>query len=223
MITAIETALIARLTTGLGRMVRQVASYSGELDDELATVIRAFPAAWVTFAGITDTRPASTSRSQFKASGQFVVMVGERNLQQQAGRQGGARPEQVGVYPLLYAVRRLLSGQDLGLAISPLQPGKVRTLYNTRLQADAFAVFACEFSCSWMEGALVNGHWPSPPASGTPGADATAPDAHPDAVFAPYVGQQTPAAPDLLRIGLNYHLTPDDGKADAQDILRSEP
>lgn len=213
MIATIEAALIARLTPGLGRMVRLVASYSGELDDELANVIRAFPAAWVTFGGITDTRPASTSRSQFKTTGQFVVMVGERNLQQQAGRHGGVRPEQVGVYPLVYAVRRLLSGQDLGLAISPLQPGKVRTLYNTRLNDGAFAVFACEFSCSWMEDALVNGHWPT----------AATPDS-PDALFARYGAQLQTPDPDWLRTGLNYHLAQDDGQADAQDLLtRSEP
>lgn len=212
MIATIEAALIARLTPGLGRMVRQVASYSGELDDELAAVIRAFPAAWVTFGGITDTRPASTSHRKNKASGQFVVMVGDRNLQQQAGRHGGPRLEQVGVYPLLYAVRRLLSGQDLGLDISPLQPGKVRTLYNTRLQADAFAVFACEFSCSWMEEALDIGHWPT----------AETPDS-PDAVLAQHGGRLQAADPDWLRTGLNYHLSPDDGQTDAQDILTRSP
>lgn len=214
MIAAIETALITRLQQGLGQMVRQVASYSGELDDDLAQVIRVFPAAWVTFGGITDTRPSSTSRSKQKATGQFVVMLGERNLQQQAGRQGGARAEQVGIYPLVYAVRRLLSGQDLGLAISHLQPGKVRTLYNTRLANDAFAVFACEFSCSWLEDTLANQHWPAPPPAGTPGAAD-----HPDAVFARYQGTLGQPDPDLLRTGLNYHLTPDDGKPDAQDII----
>lgn len=208
MIAAIETALIARLQLGLGQMVHQVASYSGELDDDLGQVVRCLPAAWVTFGGITDTRPASTSRSKQKATGQFVVMVGERNLQQQASRHGGARGEQVGIYPLVYAVRRLLSGQDLGLAISHLQPGKVRTLYNTRLNADAFAVFACEFSCSWLEDMLDNGHWPT---AATPGS--------PDAVFAVHRGKLQAADPDWLRTGLNYHLTPDDGQADAQDII----
>lgn len=212
MITAVERAIITRLQAGLGRMVRQVDSYSGELDDDLASVIRAFPAVWVTFGGISDTRPTSTSRSQQKASAQFVVMVGERHLVQQAGRQGGSLPGQVGSNQLVQAVRRLLSGQDLALAISPLQAGKVRTLYNTRLNADAFSVFACEFTTSWVEDILPGGHWP----------EVTTPDS-PDTIFGQFGGQLQSPAPAWLRTGLSYYLAPDDGQPDAQDLInRSE-
>ncbi|WP_062789377.1 phage protein Gp37 [Aquitalea pelogenes] len=79
-------------------------------------------------------------------------------------------------------------------------------------------MFACEFACSWLEQALPPGHWPTPPAADEDGAiDAR----DPDAVFSLAHGQTGAADPPLLGIGLNYHLSPDDGQADAQDMLRS--
>lgn len=215
-----EDAIIARLRLGLGRMVTEVGSYGGELDEGLEEAIRRFPAAWVTFGGVTKTDPYGTSRQKFKATGQFVVMVGERSVRSEAaGRRGGPAEGEVGSYPLVYAVRRLLSSQDLGLPIEALMPGRVRTLYNTRLERQAFSVFACEFQTAWIEEALPRDHWPSPPAPGTPEAETS-----PDAVFARYQGKLGQPDPDWLRTGLNYHLTPDDGQADAQDLItRSEP
>ena len=119
----------------------------------------------VTFGGVTKTDPYGTSRQKFKATGQFVVMVGERSVRSEAaGRRGGPAEGEVGSYPLVYAVRRLLSSQDLGLPIEALMPGRVRTLYNTRLERQAFSVFACEFQTAWIEEALPRDHWPSPPA-----------------------------------------------------------
>ena len=64
-----EDAIIARLRLGLGRMVQEVGSYGGELDEGLGEAIRRFPAAWVTFGGITKTEPYGTSRQKFKATG----------------------------------------------------------------------------------------------------------------------------------------------------------
>ncbi|GHD63857.1 DUF1834 family protein [Jeongeupia chitinilytica] len=214
-LTQIEDAVIARLRLGLGRMVKEVGCYGGELDEALPDAIRRFPAAWVTFGGVSKTEPTSTSRQKFKATGQFVVMVGERNVRNEAaGRRGGPSLGEVGSYPLVYAVRRLLSAQDLDLPIDPLMPGRVRTLYNTRLESQAFSVFACEFQTAWIEEALPRSHWPSPPAPGTPGAEAD-----PDMVFVKHQGKTGQPDPDWLRTGLNYHLNPDDGKADAQDLL----
>lgn len=210
-----EDAIIARLRLGLGRMVTEVGSYGGELDDGLPSVIRRFPAAWVTFGGVTKTEPTSTRRDKFKAHGQFVVMVGQRNVRgEAAGRRGGPAQGEVGTYPLVYAVRRLLSGQDMDLPIDPLTPGRVRTLFNTRLEDQAFSVFACEFATAWLENALPNGNWPCPAPAGTPEAATD-----PDAVFGRYGGKSGEPDPEWLRTGLNYHLAPDDGQADAQDLL----
>lgn len=217
LLTQIEDAIIARLRLGLGRMVREVGSYGGELDDGLGEAIRRFPAAWVTYGGTPRTEPTSTSRKHYKTNGQFVVMVGDQNLRSEAaGRRGGPGTGEIGTYALVYAVRRLLSAQDLDLPISPLQPGRVRTLFNTRLEKTAFSVFACEFATEWTEEALPLNAWPAPAKPGTPEAAAD-----PDSVFARNQGKLGDPAPDWLRTGLNYHLAPDDGEPDAQDILRS--
>lgn len=215
-----EEAIIARLRLGLGRMVREVGSYGGELDDGLEEAIRRFPAVWVTFGGVPRTEPYSASKWIYKADASFVVMVGDRSVRSEAAsRIGGAAAAEVGTYRLVTAVRRLLSAQDLGLPIHPLQPGRIRTLFNSRLENDAFSVFACEFSTFWMEEALPQLRWPTPPAAGTPGAIDD-----PDAVFAGYQGKTGEPDPDWLRTGLNYHLMPDDGQPDASDILtRSDP
>lgn len=205
-ITAIEEAMIARLQAGLGRMVTEVTSYAGELDDDLPTVIRRFPAAWVTFGGVSKTEPYGASKDKFKATGQFVVMVGARNLRGgSAARQGR---DGIGTHQLVMAVRRLLNQQDLGLEIAHLKPGKVRTLYNTRIDGTALQVFTCEFDTAWIESALSNNTWPAPDS-----AD------HPDARFAVYQGRLDAPASDWLTVGLNFHMTPDDGIADASDQL----
>ena len=86
MIALIENALIQRLQQGLGQLVREVGSYSGELDDDLPEAIRRFPAAWVTFGGIVDSKPRSTSRQQYRVQGQYVVMVGERSVRSSTTR-----------------------------------------------------------------------------------------------------------------------------------------
>lgn len=232
-VTRTEDAIIERLRRGMGRMVRQIGSYGGELDDDLGIAIANFPAAWVTFGGITKTEPTGTSRQKFRATGQFVVMVGDRNVRcEDAGRRGGAGPNEIGSYSLVYAVRRLLTGQDLGLPIDPLLPAQVRTLYNTRVRSDAFSVFACEFQTTWIEEPLPRSHWPSPTYPAEPGqptdpTDPSRPGSTTDAdvLFAIHGGELGTPAPAWLRTGLNYHLIPDDGIADARDIIstRSKP
>ncbi|WP_370558563.1 DUF1834 family protein [Edwardsiella tarda] len=195
MITEIENAVIARLTAGMGRMVREVVSYGGELDQDLGNMVRCLPAAWVTFGGIPRTEPCSTSHKRFRAHGRFVVMVGDYNTRsEQAGRQGGARVDEVGCYRMIYAVRRLLTMQSLGLEITPFLPGKVRTLYNTQLENRALSVFAIEFDTSWVETPLAQGTWPAREES----------DDIPDHLFTRYRGRLAEPEAPVRRIGLSY-------------------
>lgn len=211
-ISRVELAIIARLKAGLGRMVMSVESYGGELEIEtVAEAVRRFPAAWVTFGGVKDTKPHSNSKDRWRSAGSFVVMVGARNVRNEAAsRRGGAGKGEIGSYQLVTAVRRLLIRQDLGLPIDHFEPGRVRTLFNTAVERQAFSVFACEFHTVWMEGALENGHWPEMDA---PGADS---------LFSAYQGQ-TERAGVLTSVQLHYHLQPDvDGKHDAQDIVRTQ-
>ena len=64
--------MVDRLRRGLGRMVRTVKSYNGEVDD-LAAQIMTLPAVWVTYGGSRiDSKATGSQRYQDKAT--FVVM-----------------------------------------------------------------------------------------------------------------------------------------------------
>ncbi|WP_238706838.1 DUF1834 family protein [Providencia huaxiensis] len=205
MITQIESSIIQRLTLGMGRMLREVANYSGELDVDMGNIIRAFPAAWVTFGGITNSKYTSTSRQKVIVTGKFVVMVGDYNTRSDAAsRTGGANLNEVGTYRHIHGVRRLLTGQDLGLTIDPLMPGVVRTLYNTQVNERALSIFACEFETRWHEHVLANGDWP----------EFTRNPDEADNLFNLYRGKLQQPDPDLLRVGLHYD-PPGVGSAEA--------
>jgi phage gp37-like protein len=213
-VTQIEKAIIARLQTGMGKLVREVKSYSGELDGQPENVIRQLPAVWVTFGGIQGSELLSTARNKWRDRGRFVVIAGTRNTRSdEATRQGGAAKNEVGSYQLVYAIRRLLGRQDLGLPIDFLMPGAVRTLFNTELQNHAMSVFACEFDTRFDEAALDNGKFPL--------AAADLPAGHSDRIFSEYSGQTSPDDPVWLSTNLNYLLG---GKAPpaAQDIISHE-
>ncbi|MDE9466884.1 DUF1834 family protein [Xenorhabdus bovienii] len=195
MITQIEQAICQRLTDGLGRMTRAVTSYGGEIDDDLGRIVRELPAAWVTFGGISKTDPFSVSKRQYKPTGQFVVIVGDYSTRSEAtARSGGINVDEVGCYRLVYAVRRLLTGQDLGLKINPLVPGRVRTLFNTQVAERALSIFACEFDTQWLETALALGAWP----------EQTPDRTHPDWLYNEYRGRVSQPDPDLLRVSMRY-------------------
>ena len=82
MITKIEQAIVSRLKNGLGRMVRSVKSYSGELED-LATQVMVLPAVWVTYGG-SRIEPKATGKKRYQDSAEFVVMVATRSLRNEA-------------------------------------------------------------------------------------------------------------------------------------------
>ena len=215
-ITDIEQAIIERLKKGLGRMVRGIRSYGGEMDGEPAEVMRQLPGVWVVFGGVQKTEPHSTSRKKFATHGRFVVMVGDRSVRnEESSRTGGPGTDEVGTYRLIAAVRRLLSGQDLadtGIKIDPFRPGRVRTLFNTQVERQAFSVFACEFDTKWIESVLENGAFPM---TGVP-------DDHPDSLFRAYGGETTEPEPEWLRTRLSYDLKAPDKDTAAEDIIDHE-
>ncbi|HED5569710.1 TPA: DUF1834 family protein [Yersinia enterocolitica] len=213
-ITQIESAIIDRLTLGLGKLVREVRSYSGELDGEPAEVVRQLPGMWVTFGGIQGTELLSTARNKWRDTGRFVVIAGTRSVRgDEAARRGGAAKDEVGSYALIYAVRRLLARQDLGLPIDHLMPGKVRPLFNTRFEKMAMSVFACEFDTRFDNEALTNGRFPLVPAE--------LPDNHPDKIFGEYEGTASEDDPVWLQTDLKYFLDGKDPFA-AEDLIDHE-
>lgn len=161
MIAVIEDAIIARIvaaaaaTPGLGYKLPTVVSYGGELDGDLEVAVRSFPAVWVTFAGCAKPRPANSQKTKWITPVTFVTMVGSRNVRgERATRQGtkvGGVIKEVGAYQMLKDVSLMLAGSDLGLAISRLSPGPIRTLYNTKLRSSGLAVFAREWHCEFVE------------------------------------------------------------------------
>ncbi|VWB82133.1 hypothetical protein BLA13014_03782 [Burkholderia aenigmatica] len=211
-ITAVELAIVDRLKRGLGKMVTEVKTYGGEFDDEeLETVVRRFPAAWVTFGGVKRTDPVSTDRSKWRAEATFVVMVGARSIRnEETSRHGGPAKTEVGTNLLISAVRYLLNEQDMGLKIRELQPGAIRTLFNTKTQAGAMSVYALEFKTAWIEDTLFVGAFPQGASEGPLGK-----------VFEDYGGQIDPPTPDWETTLLSYFLKPGtDRPADAQDLVQ---
>lgn len=212
-VTAVELAMVDRLTRGLGKMVAEVKTYGGEFDDEdLEAVVRRLPAAWITFGGVKRTEPVSTDRHKWRAEAIFVVMVGARNVRnEQASRHGGPAQIEVGTNLLISAVRYLLNQQDMGLPIRHLAPGAIRTLFNTKVRSDAMSVYAMEFHTAWVEDSLFIGAFPQ-----------GAPDGPLGQVFADYDGQLDPETPDWKSTLLKYYLKPDfgpDTKPDLQDLI----
>ena len=168
-ITDIEVALCARLQAGLGEMVSgEVVSWD-VMTNDISIILDALPGAFVTFTGITASQPHDTRRTRYKVAGRFSVFVADYNLRENESlRHGGVNLDEPGCYRLIRSVRRLLSGQDLGLEIGKLQPGAVRMVTGKALSEKAVAMYECVFDTLWYEDTLENGRWPAPETEAEP-------------------------------------------------------
>lgn len=210
MITRIENALIAKLQKGLGHLVAQrVTSYASELSYiDPSRIVRIVPAVWVNFAGITNTQAVVISRKTYRATAVFNVIVAVRNVRdEQSQRHGGASKWEIGANQLVYAVRRLLTNQDLTdidpeLEIDFLYPKRVRSLSNQSLEKEAIAVYACEFQTFWNVDALDNNRFPSPEVdeSGEPKDPKDE-----DNVFIDYGGETSEEYPEFTGAMVDLH------------------
>lgn len=143
-IAQIEDAIINRIKTaaGLGYVLQYVESYGGQLDDDTFETVRSLPAVWVTFAGCD--KPKQRGENLFLADAHFVLIMGARNIRgEREGRVGSIG--EVGVYQMIDDMGKLLMMQDLGLPIDHFRPGRIRTLYNQKLQNNGLAVFTQEW------------------------------------------------------------------------------
>lgn len=158
MIAQVEDAILAQLAAvndgRLGYKLASLDTYGGEFDDEIDQVIRRLPGVWVVFGGHAKPVPWGVSKKQWRVPATFVVMVGARSVRAEPftrrGLERNGQVLEVGAYRMLEDVRRLLLGQDFGLPIRRFEPGAVKTLYNTRLNALSLAVFAQEWHTSWL-------------------------------------------------------------------------
>lgn len=165
MIGQIEEAVIALIQAGVNaspglgyKLASPVTSYGGELDDLTAEQIRAFPAVWVTYGGGGEPKQLNTQGTKWLTPANFVMMFATRNLRsERATRQGltvGAQVKEVGAYQLIRDVSLMLINNDLaasGVKINPFRPGRIRTLYNTKIGGQAVSAFAREFRTSYVE------------------------------------------------------------------------
>lgn len=157
MLAQIEDGILALIRNaaaaapGLGYKIPSIESYGGELDDleMLGQAVRKMPAVWVAFAGAGRPAAMGTQKDKWLVPLTFAVMVGARNVRGERFTRRGVtvagQVREVGVYQLLEDMQLLLMRQDFGLAIDPLVPGTVKTLFNTRLDKEAFAIFAQEW------------------------------------------------------------------------------
>lgn len=68
---------------------------------------------------------------RYQATDVFVVLVITRSMRNQtAGRLGGVTSREVGVNQLLGAVKTLLINQTLDGLVHPIQPKRIRTIWN---------------------------------------------------------------------------------------------
>ena len=208
MITKIEQAIVARLTAGLGQMVRTVKSYNGEAED-LGGQIHTLPAVWVTYGG-GKIECVAAGRQRYQNTGKFVVMAATRSLRNElAQRQGGIDQREIGSNELIYAVRRLLDGQRLGFGDSRgLMPSAVRPVVNHTLVAnDAVSIFAIEYALCWDSRPLEEGRFPEHPGDPT----------DPDHVFTKYQGELSEPLPMLEQVTSRI-FNPESGAETAADI-----
>lgn len=144
----IEDAIIARVqaaqTAGtLGYRLPHIGSYGGEFDDDAFwTQFRSFPAVWVTIGGETVERLGRRAR---RATVRGAVMVGARSARGERFARRGVTGEP-GSYQILDDVRQLVTGVGLVAKCEAIEPGRVTTLYNTRIGRDGLSVLALEIS-----------------------------------------------------------------------------
>ncbi|MDG6895042.1 phage protein Gp37 [Volucribacter amazonae] len=193
MITRIENALIDRLKRGLGKLVYEVKSYEGEIDDARLAVNR-MPLVLVSYGGSRFVSKTMTGRGvRYQHQDTFVVIVMVRNLRgSQAARQGGVDKREVGANQLVSAVQYLLVNQTLGRLVEPIKPLRVQTLLNNaEVRNEKLTAYAIEFEISYsLKHWLEDGHYPEP----------TQDKQHPDYIFNAYQGQLSELTPDLVHI-----------------------
>lgn len=202
MLTAIEQAIVARLTDGLGHLVQSIKSYGGELEDMGNSTLR-FPALWVTYGG-GRIKPMDTRRLRYQNTDKFVVIVATKSLRnEQTRRQGGVTKWEIGTNDLIDAVIRLMSSQTLDgkLTSFGMTPTDIKAIFNNALTGGtAVSAYAVEFDCAYDRKALEDGRMPEPVAD----------TSDPDYVFTDYEGRLSEPYPDLKTIqGKVYDPTSD--------------
>lgn len=191
-IARIEDAIKQRIIDAGLPYLRTVATYGGEFDDELSGTVRLFPAVWIAFAGSDRAITKNTARTLFKVNCRFAIMVGAYNPRnEEATRKGsvGKGKIVVGTYQMMEDIEALLSGYDPGDNMDLLMPGRVRTLFASRLNKKGISIIAQDWHSAYLTGAPGDNSLP------------------------------TSELPLLQRVNIGYHLPAQNTEPMAQDVV----
>jgi len=148
-ISEIEDAIISRIKGAEGmEYLKTVTSYGGELDDDLSNVVRSYPAVWIVYAG--SGKPKKIGAEKWKTPVTFALMAAARNVRSEGSTRRGSKLE-VGSYQILKDASTLILGQDLGMEIERLEPGAVRTLYNTKVRSAGLSVLSQQWTTAYIQ------------------------------------------------------------------------
>jgi phage gp37-like protein len=150
MLAEIEDAMIAAIKSNPAmKYLRSVESYGGQFDSDTFDVVRVLPAIWVAFGGAS--LPQQIGEGKFLTPCSFAVMCGARNVRGERFTRHNGPPGEIGVYQLLADQKAIFLMKDLGLPIDHFRPGRITTLYNTRLRENGLAVFAQEWHTKFVD------------------------------------------------------------------------
>lgn len=187
---AIKDLIAQQIEQKIWPWVREVKTYGGEFDDDITTVIRSFPAIWITFEGSGTPKRISHNKTEYPI--QFVILVGARSLRNEETRRQGTAFD-IGTYQMLDHVQRLLTNNDLSSmgvhGVAPLALGRTKTIFNTAVREQSISVLAQSFSTQYVITASDRDRT----------EDATESEIH--------------------RINLDYVFQPQDDKADEHDLV----
>ena len=220
-ITKIEDAIIKQIALAKLPYLRFVGSYGGELMGDWQEVIRALPAVWVAFKDASVPECKNTARARYQSRLTFTTIVADRSARSEsATRKGG--PGSIGTYKMLDDVARLICMQDFGLDdVDPLQPGRVRSLFDGKVQAQGLSVMSQDWTAKVQFRLREPGQGPLP----TDGAALPTGYLPPEGqTFPGTANANNPAPlPELSTLALQYWLKPPQNMATdppaAEDIL----
>lgn len=147
---AIKDVMAKQIQNRTWPWIREIKTYGGEFDEDIATIIKAFPAIWVTFDG--SATPSMNSFNKTVYPIKFIVLVGARSLRSEQAQRHGTAVD-VGTYQMLDRVQHLLIGNDLSSmgvkGLAPLELGRTKTIFNTSVRGQSISVLAQEFTTQY--------------------------------------------------------------------------
>lgn len=147
---AIKDVMAKQVQSRTWDWIREIKTYGGEFDDDISTIVNHFPAIWVAFVGSGTPKKSSHNKTEYPIT--FVVLVGAQSVRNEEARRHGAGSD-IGTFAMLHQVQNLLIGNDLSSegvkGLSPLELGKTKTIFNTKVRSQSLSVLSQEFTTQY--------------------------------------------------------------------------